>query len=305
MAPRIFRRTRRVTLNQDIIVATAMKAWWQANPQLPFRWLDVCCGEGDILETLPTLIGADNVKRVEYSGYELQHLFVRKCKKRVLELRLAGEVITGQLDKFSPHFQQKHGTFSCVSLINSLHELPNTQVSRLLLDMISCCAVGGFVYVFDLAALRFHEPELGATPWKYQDIAELLSVLSKQLGVGNPPVVSQIADKAWFFQLYKAPEMDDAIRQNADKIVKRLDDVVERTLTDRRKRTSFYLEELAERQYDCSMEQINDDDSGSEIGRRQSTADLSLQELIDINVRDCWAFDRGASHFTKRTTHRR
>lgn len=146
-----------------------------------FRWLDLGCGRGQILRALNDALSAEARGLVDYVGYDADLRFARETERLALEARFkSAEVAIGDLSAFTHVVKPP---FDFVTFTNTAHELQPTSLTSVLLEAVRYLSASGTLFVYDLE--RIHPPELGAVPWRREEIQVLVRVMLDALGAAD------------------------------------------------------------------------------------------------------------------------
>lgn len=151
-------------------------------------WLDLACGQGQILVGLDDSLSSGARRKVEYWGYDVEQHFLRETSRSAGQLAFAvAETRVGDLQDFDQVLPSDLA-FDYITLTNAVHEIAPADLPGLLLDSIRRLSDDGVIFIYDMERIR--PPELGAVPWSASDIQEVVGSLLKGLGVSdyNPEV---------------------------------------------------------------------------------------------------------------------
>lgn len=140
----------------------------------PIRWLDLCCGNGNILSQFGES-HQDHMPQVEYYGYDIDRKNIDECReiirKNNLDRRLAHvKVEVVNLD-ISPIPGKKK--FDIITLLNVLHEINPFNIFSLLKKAMERCKKNGVILIVDMCCLPHLEWK--AATWTKEGLKELVS----------------------------------------------------------------------------------------------------------------------------------
>ena len=167
-----------------------------------FHWIDIACGQGQILTNLENILGADLRKKVTFHAFDVD----KDSLKVAIELAnsLAFNKVkdkVGQIEDFHPLMGEHK--FDFITLTNSIHEFEPYGIPAVFIDLLSHLRPDGLLYVFDMEQLT--SPELGAIAWNRTEITKILCDIFKHLSVKD--YVPEASDwplssiRAWSVQI--------------------------------------------------------------------------------------------------------
>ncbi|QDT42614.1 hypothetical protein Pan241w_27000 [Gimesia alba] len=143
------------------------------------NWLDLACGKGQIISQLSENLSSENRSKLIYSGYDIN----------IENTRTAGRMAKGLGFK---SFSFKHGDlsqftkllddnekFDFITCTNTAHELQPGAFASIIIDALLRLTDTGELFIYDMESLI--QPELGALPWRHDEISELLKELFDEL----------------------------------------------------------------------------------------------------------------------------
>lgn len=146
------------------------------------KWLDLACGEGQILASLAQGFEADVRKKIEYTGFDRMDAYLRATEKIASTTGLARyETQVGNLSAIGRIFSQ--GRFDFITLINVVHEIDPQHLALVLVDATLRLSEGGVLYIYDMESI---EPaELGAITWRAGEFQSIAATMFEALGVSE------------------------------------------------------------------------------------------------------------------------
>jgi SAM-dependent methyltransferase len=156
----------------------------------PVNWLDLACGRGQIVSFLRANLSDSARGRLSYSGFDIDHKYVRQAEKLTNELGLLSKTFQiGPLSQFSQLFPTNQ-RFDFITLTNTVHEVGPTDLATVLVDAVLRLSPEGTLFIYDMEVLP--EPELGAVPWRREEAEAIVwEVLSALGSHGYHPEVGQ------------------------------------------------------------------------------------------------------------------
>ncbi len=145
----------------------------------PIRWLDICCGNGNILTHIRTALGRE-CSSIEYYGVDLDLKHIKECEKVIKENNLDNYLASSpivQVHDIRNHLQ-KWKQFDLVTLLNVLHEIPPFYVYDVIRNALDRCKYSGMVLIVDMCPLPHLEWK--AITWPRQNLEDLISPLLKK-----------------------------------------------------------------------------------------------------------------------------
>jgi SAM-dependent methyltransferase len=157
-----------------------------SNPRLAeFNWLDLACGRGQIIAHLDKNLSAAARAKIRYFGYDINNDAIRQAEGRAenLDLKHHGFEI-GALAVFSRQFPDEL-RFDFITLTNTVHEINPTALAKTLYDSLCRLSANGRLFVYDMESLPPLELELGAIPWKQNEVAQVIHTFLHAAGASE------------------------------------------------------------------------------------------------------------------------
>lgn len=144
------------------------------NPHLyEFKWLDLACGNGQIIMHLERNLHESLIEKIEYFGYDIKEEYLKTAQKKASDLNLKKyEFQTGEISNFQMLYN-KDQKFDCITLTNVIHEINPNVIPSLLYESFIRLKDNGFLFIYDMD--RIDPPELGAITWNNLEFDEILS----------------------------------------------------------------------------------------------------------------------------------
>lgn len=211
-------------------------------------WLDLACGQGQMLVAAEHGLQPPARAKVRYSGCDLDAEYAREAERTASRLGFASYAVkVGELVPLAAILGDAR-KFNLITVTNAVHEIPARQLGALLVDCVCRLADGGHLYVSDMETIAPFE--LGAVPYRHEEITAIASALFESLGAkGYVPQVSRWPYRtrsAWTIQVQRrhlgVPD-EDLIRLR-DIAVTKTDEAVVRVLQAKRSGARKTLESL-------------------------------------------------------------
>ena len=168
------------------------------------KWLDLACGQGQILMGLGDGFSPVSKKKIEFTGYDLSEYYVKETEKLAGSSGLrAYRGVVGDLtdvDKLLVNQQ-----FDFITLTNTVHEIRPRKLAGVLVDAILRLSPNGVLFIYDMETI---DPlELGAVPWSGGDLTEILrhTLTAFEVETYDPPVNhwQHRTRDAWSVQIHR------------------------------------------------------------------------------------------------------
>jgi SAM-dependent methyltransferase len=152
-----------------------------SNPKLAHvRWLDLACGNGQIIAHLKENLNDRARAKLHYVGYDIDNVHTRHAEKIAQSMRLAGcDFGIGELANFHRD-DRTNGEWDFITLTNTVHEINPLSLASILMAALERLRNSGCLFVYDMN--RLSSPELGAVLWTGAEFSEILTQLCSSLG---------------------------------------------------------------------------------------------------------------------------
>jgi SAM-dependent methyltransferase len=158
------------------------------NPETQsFRWLDLGAGQGQILKQLKSGQTGSALNKISYFPLDAREEYLRTAVTNANDLRLREVKSYCGLLQDLDRLLENNAKFDLITLTNVLHELNPFDVPGVIFGAIQRLAADGASFCYDMQLLD--PPELGALPWRTEDIRILLRALFATLGSTYEPTV--------------------------------------------------------------------------------------------------------------------
>lgn len=213
-----------------------------------YRWLDLACGKGQIISQLSNNLSQQNRLKLIYAGYDINVNNTRTAERMAHSLSFKSHSFRhGDLSQFD-RLLDDNELFDFVTCTNTAHELQPGAFASIVVDALLRLADSGELFVYDMESLV--QPELGALPWRGDEIGALLNELFDEIGSEfrvHPSTWQHSTCKGWSLLIqreYLGVTNDRIIEKRAD-IDNRLDAKIDRILQDRLEQCNKTLEAYA------------------------------------------------------------
>jgi ubiquinone/menaquinone biosynthesis C-methylase UbiE len=145
-------------------------------------WLDLACGEGQILSGLEGRFQEEDRKKIAYTGIDRKDVYALKTQQIASSSGLqSADVkigIISTVDQMLPGV-----AFDFITLINTIHEIAPSDLATVLTDAILRLSPNGNLYIYDMESI---EPaELGAVAWSAAEFQSIVQRMLSALGVAG------------------------------------------------------------------------------------------------------------------------
>lgn len=188
-------------------------------------WLDLACGEGQILTGLEGRFQEEDRKKIAYTGVDRKDVYALKTQKIASASGLQSTAV--KIGILSSLDQVLSGEiFDFITLINAIHEVNPNDLAAVLVDAVLRLGPNGVLYVYDMESI---EPsELGAVAWSAGEFQCIVQAMLSAFGVTGYTARVQHwnhrTKNGWSLALYRqhlgiSPEAG-AVRQTAEAATK-------------------------------------------------------------------------------------
>lgn len=218
-------------LSQHQQVLSLIRLFTQ-NPKIDeILWLDLCCGRGQILQSVEHVIPSERRNKIRYLGIDASLNYAREAERRACELFGKAKVEIIELQNFEMLLSERQD-FHVVTLTNSVHEINPRNLGATFVGALCRVKREGFLFVYDMESLP--EPELGAIPWRGIEIERifrevLLSIGAPADSLPDIAVWPHRSCRCWNLQLHRdfieissLEDVRDQMLSVAEKIIREL-----------------------------------------------------------------------------------
>ena len=154
------------------------------NPELEkFRWLDLGCGKGQIIVNLDKNLNSNAISKIHYTGYDVKNEYLMITEKKANSLGIKSvDMKTGEISSFSSLVHEST-KFDFITLTNTIHEFDPKVLSELFYELIVRLDENGCLFIYDMETLPDSKLELGAIPWKKEEMSEIFESFLKGIGI--------------------------------------------------------------------------------------------------------------------------
>jgi len=174
-------------------------------------WLDLGCGDGQLIESSNRLFGPDQAC-IEYDGIDYNKNHIEKLRAKQTNAECSNMKINGhvlELDRLNPldiHDPLAVKKYHWVSLVNVIHEVPPVQLPNLLLTALVCCNEKGILYLRDFEKLP--KLETDAIIWDAMEVEKIFrEVLGfKEIICCHEQLRPKTGDNIPTYSIFASPE---------------------------------------------------------------------------------------------------
>lgn len=213
------------------------------------RWLDLCCGRGQILNNLNDGLPPEFINRIDYVGYDAEPAIIEDAKNTAAELTLrSSRFFIGDISKFKD-FLPPGSEYDFVTCLNTVHEVLPAGLIDILINGILILSPNGSLHVYDLESLS--DLELGAIPLQRYEVQEILSEFQRLTDSNNLFVASfpHSTCSGWSFTItrnqigFPNPRIQTEEEQIRKALTDKVEDLLQRRLQDCRLRLEAYCKD--------------------------------------------------------------
>lgn len=235
-------------LPQHQAAITLLQGFVSAPNVRRIRWLDLACGQGQIIASLDIHLSEDARRKVEYWAYDASLRFARETTRSAERMGFgAVKTRVGDLSDFHRVLPSPL-RFDYVTLTSVIHELEPARLPDLFMNCIERLNPTATLFIYDVETVD--PPELGALPWGCNDIRRVVHRMLDALGTSTyRPEVGRWAHKScygWSVQIQRSHIglSDSAICANRDAAVAAGGNEIRRILSKRLSECECSLETL-------------------------------------------------------------
>lgn len=209
------------------------------------HWLDIACGKGQIIAQLDENLSPEHRAKLSYVGYDINSDFTRTAEKLAEGLGLQEvEFLHGDLSSFSKLVSSDR-KFDFISCTNTAHEIQPGCFACLFLDALLRLSESGELFIYDMESLM--TPELGALPWRKEEIDELINAAFDTLGTAfraHPSTWKHSTVRGWSvtIQRHYIDVTNETIVEKRNELSERLEGIIDQLLDSRLKECNKVLE---------------------------------------------------------------
>jgi SAM-dependent methyltransferase len=143
-------------------------------------WLDLACGRGQILSGLRENLSDEARGKIDFSAYDVKQEYLLETHKTASSLGFSAvRGCVGDLadfDRVLPDGER----YDFITLTNTVHEVAAERLANVLVDAIRRLRHHGTAFLYDME--RIKPPELGALPWRAEDLRIVALTVIRALG---------------------------------------------------------------------------------------------------------------------------
>lgn len=259
-------------LPQHLSAITLMNTKLQNPAQQQLFWLDLACGKGQIISQLSDNLSLENRKKLNFVGYDISPEHTRIAEKFASSLDLHSySFYNGDLSNFTKIIPEEQN-FDFISCTNTIHELQPSTFARLLINTILRLTENGELFFYDMESLD--SPELGALPWRGEEIRILMNAFLNTLGTKylvHPNVWNHSTCNGWTVVVQR-----QYIGKSNEEILKKQASIIEQL--------DQTINQLIERRFnECKKALITYQKCGAETAEEAKSQNATLYEFWAIH----------------------
>ena len=153
-----------------------------------FKWLDLCCGKGQILANLDSHIEKSQCKKIHFFAYDSNESSIGVTKEIASKYNF-GSINTkiAEVKDFCRH-RDEYTKCDYITFINSIHEINPFQVMDVINECVLSLSEDGKIYIFDME--NINPPELGAIPFFKTEIDRIIDYYFSIIKADSKPQTS-------------------------------------------------------------------------------------------------------------------
>lgn len=225
-------------LSQHQAVLTLIKSRIESPELNKLNWLDLACGQGQIIANCEYIFSPECCRKIEYTCVDAIQKYCLQAELIARKVFYDAKPIVCDIDKCFELKELKEKFFDIITLTNSVHEMTPQQIANIFVTSISKLKQEGLMFIYDMESLQ--NPELGAIPWEGKDIEKVFHDVFRAAGVSAYfPTVAiwpHKTCKGWNIQIerkyLKIPQrtLESKRVQMLDVASKGIQDILERKL---------------------------------------------------------------------------
>lgn len=151
------------------------------DPQLKdYRWLDIACGQGQVLAQLDSNIGPKGRSKIHYHAFDIEneHLRQAQYQSEKTKIRCTPQIgNAADLAKFYPCEKP----FDLITCTNAVHELHPSVLPIVLSESLVRLSENGSLFLYDMEGLQ--DAEFGALTYRLYEVEAICTALCEAFGI--------------------------------------------------------------------------------------------------------------------------
>lgn len=145
------------------------------DPELKeFRWLDIACGQGQVLAQIDSNIGTRGRSKIHYFAFDIENKHLQHATHQAERAKVRCTAQIGNshdLAKFYPPDKP----FDLITCTNAFHELPPQVLPSVLAEAVIRLADNGSLFLYDMENLK--DAEFGSLTWQRFEIESICKAM--------------------------------------------------------------------------------------------------------------------------------
>lgn len=171
-----------------------------------FKWLDLACGQGQILLQLGDNLDSTFRNKISLSLVDINNGALREAVTVAEDLDLksinedVNDICEFCLKKIEPE------KFHFISFVNSLHEIKPKEIAFIFVKSIIGLQPDGILYLFDQESLPYNDLELGAITWTSFEIVQIFNDFFEKCSINynlSPNKWNHTENSSWSLQILR------------------------------------------------------------------------------------------------------
>ena len=144
---------------------------------MPIKWLDLCCGNGNILSQISDTIG-DRSSSIYYHGLDIDIKYVNKCNKIIKNKQLNEKLAYVKIEVHDITKPFKSDVkFDIITLLNVLHEINPFNIISIFKNALVNSKQNGLLLIVDMCELPHLEWK--SITWSRDTLSQIITPFLK------------------------------------------------------------------------------------------------------------------------------